>query len=420
LAVRDRAWLAMDNLRVIGPLAGITVAGLRDALVRLHDARPAYHPVSRLDRSGLRWEPLSRPDFSRFCHDLVVPVPLGFPGPDGAADAVTRWLVAEPLADRPLLLAVCKGFVGAKISHGLGDGRVVNTLFPELLRATATGSVPRPPFPNPVAFPTLRALAHHFGRHPARLRHALRVVRPPVSTVDGRVPWHPEVRYRSVRSGTALAEVRAWRDRYAPGISAAAILFTAAVSALTRCGLTPRWPGAVVLVDARRYLPDGATVDGNFSWGQYLCPTDLTDPRAVHDSLTAELDSGRPLAMLALRTARLALRRPAPVPPIPGVSPDPRPELTLTHIGKLDAYTGLPWTGPVGAYRNISVPTTSGPEAVTISFSELTGALYVNVSFHGSTFDPETVYRAVELLCHDPIGLAGLDPRSGLTPRTRS
>jgi len=412
LALRDRAWLAVDNLRVIGPLSGITVAGLRDSLVRLHDAQPAYHPVSRLDRSALRWVPLSRPDFSRFCADLVVPVPAPLSAGSDPAGAVTRWLVDEPLRDRPLLLAGCNGFVGAKISHGLGDGRVVNTLFPELLRATAAGSVPRPPFPRPVRLPLLRALVHHFGRHPARLRQAVRVARPPapeVSTVD----WRPDVRYRSVRSGTALAEVRAWRDRYAPGVSAAAVLFAAAGTALTRYGLTPRWPGAVMLVDARRYLPDGATVDGNFSWGQYLCPTDRGDPRAVHESLTAELDSGRPLAMLALRTARLAvppgrLAVPpgsAPAPAARRVSTEPRPELTLTHIGKLDAYTDLPWTGPVEGYRNISVPTTSGPEAVTVSFSELTGALYVNVSFHGSTFDPETVYRAVELLCHDPVGL---------------
>lgn len=382
---RARMWRGVDHLRVFGPFEGITAEGLRAA-----SAAP------------------------------VLEAP-----PD--ADAVTRLLIGEPLGERPLVLATGGGYVGARIAHTVGDGRVVNTLFPALIRAAVTGTGPRPPVAAPVRLPLICALLHHFGRHPAALLRAGRISRPPRSSGVG-APWTPDIRYRSVRSATALGRVRAWRDRYAPGLSAAAVLFSAAPVALTRAGLPPKWPGAVVLVDARRYLPDGATVDGNFSWGQYVCPADPIDPRSVHAALAAELDSGRPLAMLALRTARLALRSPAagPVPlppPVPLPRPPPplpppvpvaaarqpaRPELTLTHVGRLDGYADLPWAGPPDGYRNISVPTTSGPEALTLSFSELAGALYVNASFDGAVLDSDRVAAAIDALCHDPVGLVSV------------
>jgi hypothetical protein len=405
MGTRDRTWLEVDNLRTIGPLRGMTAEGLRQTLIRLHDRHSDYRAVCLLDRDGTRWVPLSGPDFAAFSQNLVVRVDAT----DGAdpADAVTRRLVDEPLGDRPLLLAVSGGFVGAKISHAVGDGRIVNTLFPELLRATAEGRTPRPPFPSSTRLPLVRAALHHFGRHPSRLVPAARILRPPPSAETGAaLPWRARVRYGSARSGHALAQVRAWRDNNAPGVSAAAVLFASASAALARCGLTPKWPGAVVLYDVRRYLPRGSTVDGNFSWGQYLLPESLTDPRALHRALSEEFASGRPLAMLALRTARLMLSGTRPTGPVLRAVPaHPRPELTLTHIGRIDQYLDLPWAGPPEQWRNMSVPTTSGPEAITLSFSELAGALYLNASFDSSTFDPDRVLRVIDLICQDPVGL---------------
>jgi hypothetical protein len=411
MSARDRGWLSVDSLRTIGPLHGVTAEGLRAALVRLHEAHPTNRAVCRLDREAARWVPLSRSDFAAFSRRLAVRV--DGTGTAHPADAVTRWLVDEPVGDRPLLLAVGGGFVGAKISHAVGDGRIVNTLFPELMRAAAQNRAPRPPFPTPVRLPVVRAALHHFGRHPARLLSAARILRPPTppagtGTGTGTPPWRPDIAYGTARSGTALARARAWRDRHAPGVSAAAVLFAGASAALIHCGLTPKWPGMVVLFDARRYLPAGSTVDGNFAWGQYLLPADLTDPRAVHDALAEEFASGRPLAMLALRSAHLALSRTRhEAPALRRVPADPRPELTLTHIGRISEYVDLPWAAPPEEWRNMSVPTTGGPEALTMSFSELGGALYMNVSFDRAVFDPAPVLRAIDLICEDPVGLIG-------------
>jgi hypothetical protein len=407
LPARDRGWLGVDNLRVLGPFAGVDVTRLRGALVGMHADRPGDPAVCLLDRAGIRWVPLSATDFATFADRLVVPV--DDPGGDdrAAADAVTRYLIDTNLGDRPILLATCRGFVGAKISHAVGDGRVVNTLFPELIRAAADGRPARPAFPPPTRLPAARAVLHHFGRRPDRLLRALPVARPPSSAASGSGPWRPDVAYTSMGSAHALAAIREWRDQAMPGVSAAAILFAATAVALRRCDLTPKWPGAVVLVDARRYLPPGGAVNGNFSWGHYLRPADLTDPRAVHEALTGELAAGGALAMLALRTGRLLLTpaRRGHASALAPVAAAPRPELTLTHVGRLDAYTDLPWDAPAEGRQNISVPTTSGPEAITVSFTELAGVLYINASFHRSTFDEASVARAMGLIRDTPVRL---------------
>jgi hypothetical protein len=125
------------------------------------------------------------------------------------------------------------------------------------------------------------------------------------------------------------------------------------------------------------------------------------------EALTGELAAGGALAMLALRTGRLLLS-----PALGGgrsvarpVVAAPRPELTLTHVGRLDAYTDLPWAAPAEGRRNISVPTTSGPEAITVSFTKLAGVLYINASFHRSTFEEAAVERAMRLVHDDPVRL---------------
>lgn len=405
ITARDRGWAGVESLRVFGPFRGITADGLCASLSRLHAQDPAMAALCRIDQAAMRWVPLSGADFAVYRHRLVADA--GGTGDPADADTVTRLLIDEPLDERPMLLVVRGGYIGLKLSHVVGDGRVVNALLPELLHATAADRPPRPPFPAATRLPAVRAIARHFSRHPTGLAAAVRREQPPGPPPgEPTVDWKPAVEYCSVRSATALRAARAWRDAHAPGVSAASVLFAATTAALARCGLDPK-PGMVVLVDARRYLPPGATVDGNFSWGQYLRPADPADPRQVYAALGGELAGGRPAMMIGLRAARLTLSRAAAAPhAAPRTVPArPRPALTLTHIGRLDPYRDLPWTGPAEEWRNISVPTVSGPEAITVSFSELGSTLYVNASFHGSTFDPAPVRRAVELICADPAGL---------------
>ena len=133
LTPRERAWLPLEYIRTVGPLTGVTAARLRAALIGLHAADPTHRAVSRLDRSGARWEHMDADTFAAYVQEAVTD--LG----DGPADvdAMTRQLQDEPRGHHPVRILVGGGFVAMKISHAYGDAGPVNTLLRELIRAAA-------------------------------------------------------------------------------------------------------------------------------------------------------------------------------------------------------------------------------------------------------------------------------------------
>jgi hypothetical protein len=402
MPLRDRWWVQHESIRTVGPFQGITAEALREALRRWHRAEPTSPALSRVDPAG-RWIHLSGEEFAALCDDWVVE--LDAHGPH-SAELVTRRLLDEPRGDGRLLLVIGGGFVGQRVSHAAGDGRTINRLLPGLLKAAVTGGTP-PPQPATSPVPLTRAIARHFGRAPHRLAHAARLRRPPLTPpgTHALTGWKPALAYHAGRTGPGvLPRLRAWRDAHLPGVSMAAVSFALLNSAFTRMGIGSDRPGMMVLVDARRYLPLGMTVTGNFCWAEYVTPASLTDPRAVHQVMAADLSSGRTLVMLALRDARELLRGGAPqVPEM--VRADPRPELTFTHTGRLTAYDDLPWAGLPADRRSISVPGPRGPESMIVGISELSDVLHVNAAYHRSTFDSAVVAQAVDLACSDPVGL---------------
>jgi hypothetical protein len=422
MSLRDGDWLPYDHLRVIGPLTGVTASALREALIALHRQHPEHPALCLIDRPGRRWVPVSTAEYAAKVGDDVTDLDLPLPGAaadaaaDGAAepgavlDAMRDALVARPLGDRPLRMLVCRDFVGIRMSHSVGDGRVFNTLAPELVIAAAAGRAPRLPFPAPTRLPLARAALRFFGRDPRRVAALLKTPRPVLSRPSAdepHRPWRPDVGSHYVRSEEELlGRVRQWRDRHLPGVSGAALLFAAACVAFEECGLGSSSAGIMILVDARRYLPEGASVDGNFAAAQYVTPADPRDPRAVQDAMGATVAAGRPLSSLALRDL-YALRRSGSGQPFTEtqVRTNPVLQLTLTHIGRLADYAGLPWSVPPAQRLLASAPTPGGPEGVTVTFAELSGAVHLNVTFHRSTFAQDAVRRAAELVCADPVRL---------------
>lgn len=414
LSPRERGWLDVDTVRGIGPFTGITADGLRDALVRLHRRHPTHPAVCRLDRDRLRWIPVSEPEFAAGVRDMVLDLA---PRGDQPAEYAAHRLMDEPARDRPVLLAVCDRYVAKRMAHCVGDGRVSNTLLPGLIRAAATGAEVEPlPSPAP-RLPLTRALLRHIGTRPWRIAE-VRIRRPPATGAGApTMPWHPSLAHRSSRSDRRLLPaIRAWRDRTLPGVTIAVIVFSALAAAFDRVGLGTDQPGMVVLVDGRRYLKKSDDVGGNLSTGQYLIPERLSDPRAVDRALRAELASGSALAMMALRDLHLMVSRRHGHPPAADrVRRAARPALTLTHIGRLTELTDLPWDAKPEDRVNVSIPSPAGPEAITISVSEMVGILHLNATFHDTTFDPELVRAALDLVVTDPIGLVH-PPSRRVTP----
>jgi hypothetical protein len=438
MSLRDGEWLSYDHVRVVGPLTGVTAPMIRETLIALHRQHPEHPGVCRIDRAARRRIPLSTAEYAYLVDTDVAVHAWPEPGTSEAvavaaaraaqaaraateertgtdphevatAEALRDAVAALRLDDRPLKVLVCNDFVGIRMSHSVGDGRVFNTLVPEILGAGAAGRAPRLPFPRPTRLPLARACLRFFGRDPRRVATLLKMPRPvlPEPAADEpRRAWQPDVCSTYVRSDAdVLGTLRQWRDTHRPGVSGAALLFAATGAAFEECGLDPSGPGIMVLVDARRYLSKNATVDGNFAPAQYVVPSDTLDPRAIHEVMSAAVAAGRPLSSLALRDL-YSLRPGTGTPTEPTqVRLRPSPQLTLTHIGRLEEYSGLPWACPPAQRMMLSAPTPGGPEAVTVTFAEMAGAIHLNVTFHRSTFEEKAVRRVAELICADPVAL---------------
>jgi hypothetical protein len=403
LTLHERAWLPLEYIRTVGPLAGMTAERLRTALIGLHAADPTHRAVSRLDRSGAKWLHMDSPAFAEYVREAVTD--LG----DGVADfdAMTRRLQAEPRAHHPVRILVGGGYVAMKVAHAYGDAGPVNTLLRELILAAGEerAAVIAPSARHRWALP--KAWWQQFGRSPGRLREALRFARPPHGDPAPMRPWAASLTVETARSAGVLATMRVWRDQYAPGVTTSAITFAAFTAALRELGLNPDMSGGTFLADARRYLAKGVSVDSNFCMGPFLSPASLTDPRAIHTTLKAELATGRILTMMLLREGKIAVTGAPGMPEeYPGEAPvEPRPRLTFSNQGRHDVLADLPWAIDVTGRVNQSVPTLNGPEGITLTTSEMGGVLHLEATFHASTYDPAVVARALRLVCSDPAAL---------------
>ncbi|MET0422280.1 MAG: lipopolysaccharide biosynthesis protein [Actinoplanes sp.] len=403
MTLHEKAWLPLEYIRTVGPLFGVTVESVRNALIGLHAADPKHRAVSRLDRESARWEHLTAAEFAEFVKHAVTDSGDWSMDQDG----MTRKLQSEDRGEYPLRIMVGAGYFAMKVSHAYGDAGPVNNLLHELVKASKEG---RPAVIPPLQrhrFALPKAWWKQFGTKPGRWKEGIGFPKPPWAEVERTRKWQPNLTVRTARSAEVLGLMRQWRDQYAPGTTTAAITFAAFTAALHELGLKPDLQGATFLADGRRYLDKDVQIDSNFCMGPYLSPPDMMDPKSIHKTLKAELATGRILTMMVLREGKLALDG---APGMPDPYPDelpipPRPKLTFSNQGRHDLLKDLPWTvGP--DYRvNLSVPTLNGPEGVTLTTSEMNGVLHLEATFHASTFDPALMSRALELVCTDPAGL---------------
>jgi O-antigen/teichoic acid export membrane protein len=403
LTLNERAWLPLEYIRTVGPVFGVTVESMRNALIGLHATDPTHRAVSRLDRAGARWEHLEPAAFRDYVEEAVTD--LGDWSVD--FDQMTRRLQAEPRGHHPVRILIGAGYVALKISHAYGDAGPVNTLLLELIQAAqeGRGAVVAPSRRHRSALP--KALWKTFGMRPGKWKQGLTFAKPPHQEPPAMRPWAPDLTVRTARSGRVLAQMRRWRDDHAPGVTTSAITFAAFTAALRDLGLDPDMDGGTFLADGRRYLDKAVSIDSNFCMGPYLSPQSLVDPMAIHKTLKAELATGRILGMIFLRQGKILV---SGAPGLPGPFPSeitshPRPRLTFSNQGRHDVLGDLPWTVEPEWRVNMSVPTLSGPEGITLTTSEMNGVLHLEATFHASTFDPGLVARALELVCLDPAGL---------------
>jgi hypothetical protein len=399
LSVRDRYFAGTEVVKIVGPVAAPSADAVRGILADMHADRPHAKAFSRLDAAGGRWRPIAGDRFRDWAQDLVVDL-AGEEDPD----KTTVRMLAEPMGQRPVLVGTGGTYPSIRFNHAVGDAAFINPFFIGALTAAATGHGARYPLPPSTRLPLLRAALHHFARHPGRLVTAAKFSRAPREAASPSKPWAPAMVYQAARSEPGAARrLRKWRDSHAPGASLGAVLSAAASAAVRRHLPAPAQDGLFMLFDARRYLPRGRIVDGNFVVGEYVPTTDPADVRAIHETVASRVRAGRSLAVLAVHHAGLvrAGRRAEPVPPS-SVPPSPHPRLALSYLGRADTYADLPWLADYPDRTMMSVAAPGGPEAITMAIEEFGDVLHATTTYHENVFDPAAVAAATAALVGDP------------------
>ena len=399
---RDLMRSGSRMITAIGPVRLPGIGEIRDTLTVLAHAGGHHTPIGLVPTTeSRRWE--HRPQ------DFLGNVRQFGPCTREEVPRLLTRLARAGASAHPLNVAVAGDFLLLDISHGLGDGRLALAL----VRAVAGGRtgtpVPEWARTRDSALPLARALTRAFATSPARVAQLLEP-RPPITLDAGpveTVPWRrsPTAVVESAVSGTT-AELRRWRDRELPGASVSSLLFTAVARAMRSRGLTVD-DKVDVLFDCRRYLPDGATVNGNFAAGVRLALSDPGDAAEMSAAIAQATASGRPLASLAFSVAKFRRRMRAGTAhaETAHVAATPRARLVYSDMGEAALLADLDWTDEPGRRIVTALSEPADPASIVFTSVRRGRELDVSASLHDNVFDPELVRDALaDALC-DPLSL---------------
>ncbi|QBJ97635.1 hypothetical protein ERC79_18090 [Rhodococcus sp. ABRD24] len=392
MSTRDAMWSGSRILGVVGP-------------VRLPSNDEIASRAAALIDAGRRCTPLG---VMAGLH-ATDPVPVRALPQCGAGDLplVLRQLAREPRDGPPLGLATAGNYLFVDLCHGLGDSRLMVLLTRALLDGPAA-ELPSWVRDREVSAPLARAVSTFYGSDPRRLRALLGVDRGRTD-IDDHAPTRSWTRSPSVLVASASVgladELRRWRDRWMSGTSLAAIL-CAAVSREVRARI-PATDSTSVIFDCRRYLPESATVHGNFTAGVDLTLPDPGDPIEFGRGIGEALAAGRPLASLAhsVHRFRRAVRAGGRPGPATTVSCSPRARLVFSDVGQVIPLCSLDWVdGPGQRFAGVlSEP--AEPESIVFTMLRRGPELDVTASLHDNVFDVDIVQDALDSALLDPLSL---------------
>jgi hypothetical protein len=402
----DRAWKGMRTVTLLPDLdPAVDPESLRAALRRLHAVDPTAPAVCRLDGAPLRWAPVPTEDLEAWLERLVVDE-RGCPPED--PHATVQRLLRQPADETPFRVVLRKGSHIWQVDHVLGDGsHVFRQIIVGLTRSAISGEVPTGLLSGPRRqHPVLRAGWNTFVRQPqlATWRAAVDRWRMPFHGSSA-APAHPDGGAPELatvtRSGVpaALDALRQWRDEHVPGTSVATLTMSVARMALEAEGAVEPGTDSVVMFDARRYLPHGVDVTGNFSAALRLTDPRCADPRRLGEQIRSDMELGLPLVSLLAATAAEALS-----PALPatarnkGVGP-----VVLTHLGPLNVLRDLPWTP--GEQELIMAAAPSGLSGITVTMTEWRKRMNVTMTSDARFVSQDAVARAATRLVEDPVGV---------------
>ena len=319
---------------------------------------------------------------------------------------------------RPTSVVLAGDYLRTDHNHGLGE-----VAFTLLLHGVVLGTID-PSDPN-VWRPARRrgngiatAALRTFGSDPRRL-WALRsslsradaattIARTPPAGPDpvaAQQPWTPDrTAVFSPMPPETVARLRAWRDNDAPGTSMFAVVAAALHRGLRSAGLDVD-DVATVTLDVRKYLADGHVPLANFVSGLEFDLGPRPTPRRIHGMVATATASGRPVANVALNSARTRVGLLTGRLTAPATRPRaPRARLLFSSLGKVPRQGAIPWRGTADPFYIVHNDPT-GPEGITVSWAMIDGSMFTAASFHGNVFDREQVQRGLDSATSDPLHL---------------
>lgn len=402
---------AMGRLRIVmlfGPLELPSVSQIRSAFVSIAvDSLGARVGFSRVDDAS--WVLSSdrirqrRDDYVRVAPDDCSPL---------------DWLRKNPIADLPVQIAVNGDHLAVSYDHSLVDAMIA-CAFPRTLLAVANdGAVPAS---EPVAErPLTVAVAHTFGWRPRawwavakdisqhRRRAALAALHDPLPadipalTAGPLVPI-PETDHVVARfDAEQFHAVLRWARAHRVQPSAALLLLATAV---TRAAGTHVEGTGTLIVNLRRYLPEGRGTGANFINGLRVATNGTQfDIGRFSSDVDAALNTGRPLAAAAVQSLRRTCGKHAEHP-MGEYRPRSHAHVSMSYVGEIRDFALLPWKGPLR--DSILVTTVDSAEPDTIGWTALRvgGDLYLFGAFCGALFDRPSLESAVSQMIVDPVRL---------------
>ncbi|ANW65684.1 hypothetical protein BCA37_20845 [Mycobacterium sp. djl-10] len=390
---RDRPWLTSHVAYLIGPLEIPGVDDLRATLRRLIAAHPDSRLDWRLDADG-HWRPGASPDA------LVVEGTWD----DGCApgELMDAWRAHSALP-HPLAIVRFPDHLLFALSHGIGDGRVITALVEMVTRAMVSDEVgPWPAHPSGRT-PLLTAAAKTFGRHPLKIRDALRD-RPAVdrgAAPGARLPWTPSRRtVVTTIPGELVDEMVVRAEAVSPEASRFALITAVVLRALAGVGLDIA-ADVTVMTDLRRYLRAGM-IDGNFIAGVPMRLDADVSPQDFSAMLRRTMCSGRPLANQMLSSLRAGGRRRSVQPPA-WMDPQALPRVTVSDLGRMPT-RNLPFLqGHSVLCAASAVP--DGPHGITFAFAHTPNSVVITAAFDDAGVDSARLELALKAVATDPSAL---------------
>jgi hypothetical protein len=389
---RDRPWLDAYVGALIGPFAMPSVEKVRDAVAALVDRYPDSRLNWCLDATGRRWQPTRTAESivteAGWCDELSV---------GGVLDAIVR----DSSLDPPLSLIRFPKYLGLKMSHGIGDGRIFNTILASVAHTAMTSQIL--PWPAQVAgrSPLAAAACMTFGRHPSLIKAAVadRFPKEPVQHAASSHAWSPARRTIAIPiTHCEFDEMNSLSGKTEKGPNRYAVHIGLILRALRAVGLKVSRDVNVV-VDLRRYL-GWRFIDGNFLAGVPMQMGPEMTPEQVAHTMKASVHSGRPLATQMLSSLRTGRARSAAVN-----SMDPGAAIRVTFSGLASPeYDDLPFLADSQMVVAGSVEP-DGPCGLTFLMTQMSSVTWINASFHDNVIDAAKVERALRLVAADPVGL---------------